>query len=114
MGSLDSFRNIIHASDVANAIHTIISQDNGDTYLICNDESHKILDVVLKLYSLSEIELEKRENVLYEKNTGLEVLAIENDKMGLDSTIVNIRGKATKLKKLGWNPVVSIEQILNL
>jgi GDPmannose 4,6-dehydratase len=113
VGSLDSYRNIIHASDVANAIHTIISQDYGDTYMICNDESHKVYDLVLKLYSLSEINLEKRDNVLYEKNTELEVIRIEDNKFGLDSTIVNIRGNAKKLKKIGWKPLVSLEQILS-
>jgi GDPmannose 4,6-dehydratase len=53
VGNLDSYRNILHASDVANAIHMIISQDKGDTYLICNDESHQVYDLVLKLYSNS-------------------------------------------------------------
>jgi GDP-mannose 4,6-dehydratase len=113
VGNLDSYRNIVHASDVANAIHTILSQEKGDTYLICNTESRKICDLVIHLYSINGIELEKRDNILYEKNTRLEVVLIQDKQLGFDSIPTNIRSKSTKLSKLGWSPSVSIETILS-
>lgn len=112
VSNLDSYRSILHASDVANAIHIIISQSKGDTYLICNDESHKIYDLVIKLYSISFIDLDKKENVLYEKETGLPVICISDKKSGFDTTPTNIRGKSNKLKELDWKPTVSIENVL--
>ena len=112
VGNLDSYRNILHASDVANAINTIISQEKGDTFLICNDDSHRVYDLVVQLYSNVGIELEKRENILYEKSSGLEVLIMENKLSGNDSTPTNIRGEAKKLRELGWNPLVSVDSIL--
>jgi GDP-D-mannose dehydratase len=42
VGNLDSYRNIIHASDVASAINVIISQNYGDNYVICGNELNKI------------------------------------------------------------------------
>jgi len=112
VGNLDSYRNILHASDVANAIHTIVSQESGDSYLICNNESHKVYDLVIKLYSLSGIELERKDSCLVDKASGLEVLQIQDKQLGFDSTPTNIRGEAIKLKKLGWSPLNSIEKIL--
>jgi len=112
VGNLDSYRNILHASDVANAIHTIISQDNGSSYLICNDVSHKVIDLVIKLYSLSGIELERKDNILSEKSSGLEVVCIEDKQLGFDSLPTNIKGEAIKLVNLGWKPLISIENIL--
>lgn len=112
VGNLDSFRNILHASDVANAIHTIISQEKGDTYLICNNESHKVYDLVMKLYLLSDIEVNKTENGLVEKNSGLQLLLINDNQFGRDLIPLNIRGEAKKLKMLGWNPSFSVENII--
>ena len=114
LSSLDSYRSILHASDVANAIHIIISQPKGDTYLICNDESHKIYDLVLNLYLFSFIELDRKENILYEKESRLPVISINDTKTGFDTTPTNIRGKSNKLKKLNWKPEVSIENVLYL
>lgn len=113
VGSIESYRNILHASDVANAIHTIVSQEKGDTYLICSDESHKIYDLVVKLYSISGIDIEKKENTLYEIESGLPVLFIQENNYGLDSRPINVRGHAIKLRNLGWKQLVSIEQILS-
>jgi len=112
VGNLDSHRNILHASDVANAIHTIISQDNGDSYLICNDESHKVIDLAIKLYSLTGIELEKKDNFLSETISGLKVVCIQDKQFGVDPLPTNITGNATKLRNLGWKPLISIENIL--
>jgi GDP-mannose 4,6-dehydratase len=112
VGNLDSYRNILHASDVASAIHTIVLQEKGDTYLISNDESHKVLDLVLKLYALANIDLEQKNNILIEKNTGLEVVIIEDKQLGFDSTPTNITGESVKLKELGWKPTISMEDIL--
>lgn len=113
VGSLESCRNILHASDVACAIHTIVSQEKGESYLICSDESHKIYDLVVQLYMISGINIEKRENALYEKESGLSVLVIQENNSGLDSRPIHIRGEAIKLRDLGWKQLVSIEQILS-
>jgi len=114
VGNLESYRNILHASDVANAIHTIISKQNGDTYLICNNESHKVYDLVIKLYLLSGFEVNKTENGLVEKNSGLQILLIENNQFGVDLVPSNINGESIKLKENGWIPKISIEDILHL
>jgi GDP-mannose 4,6-dehydratase len=112
-GNLDSYRNILHANDVANAIHVIISQTNGDNYLICDTDSHRISYLVIKLYANNGIELECKDNVLFEKSTGLEVVIIQSNHLGGDLTPTNIRGNAKKLAQLGWKPLVSIDDILH-
>jgi GDP-mannose 4,6-dehydratase len=112
VGNLESYRNILHASDVANSIHTIISQEKGDSYLVCNSESHKVHNLVVQLFSIAGMEVEKKDNCLVEKISGLDVVTIQDKQLGFDSTPTNIRGDATKLKSLGWMPLVSIESIL--
>lgn len=113
VGNLDSYRNIIHASDVANAIHLIVLQEKGDDYLICGDGSYKVYDLVLRLYSQAGINVENNNNILYEKETGSEMVIIQDKQLGFDSTPTNIRGEAIKLKGLGWNIHTNIENILN-
>lgn len=112
VGNLDSYRSILHASDVANAIQLIASQEKGNSYLICNAESHKMYDLVVKLYLANGIELERSDNILREKNTGLEVVIIQDKQLGFDSAPTNIRGEATKLSALGWTPLISVADIL--
>lgn len=111
VGSLDSYRNILHASDVASAISFIISQDIGDSYLICNDECVKILDIVIQFYKIAGIELYQGDGGLYEKNTDLLVIKIDNC-LGCDNTPIHIHGERTKLDKLGWKPSYTINNIL--
>jgi GDP-D-mannose dehydratase len=111
VGNLDSTRNIIHASDVASAIRTIMDQDVGDTYLICGDGSYKIVDLVTKMYANSGIELENRDGKYYDVATGKLVLRVD-ETLGADSMQIHIRGEATKLKGLGWTTKISVDGIL--
>ena len=100
VGNLDSYRNILHAKDVAKAIHVIISQETGDNYLICNEVSYKMYDLVVELYKKMGI-------------TNDLPLIIENEMFGFDVVPTNITGKQVKLRDLGWKPTITIEQILN-
>lgn len=112
VGDLRSYRNILHASDVANAIHLIISQEHGEDYLICNTESHKVYDLVLQLYTNVGIELEQRENILYKQGSNTEVVVMESKYVGFDALPTNIQGHPQKLMELGWSPEKSINTIL--
>jgi GDP-mannose 4,6-dehydratase len=135
VSNLDSYRNILHASDVAIAISIIIQQPIGDDYLICNDYSVKVYDLVLQIYSNNGISLMKiddntettndKDTIFYDNETGLECLIIENNKnqknqqnqkiqgnKGFDTTPTNIRGECVKLKQLGWKPKIEINDLL--
>ena len=109
LGNLESFRNIIHASDVANAIKTIISQNHGDNYVICGTESTKVLDLVLKLYSFAGIVPEKKNNCYYSES---KLLFFIDTKQGNENSPTNIDGKSEKLNLLGWKPLKNTEFIL--
>lgn len=111
VGNLDSYRNIIHVSDVASAIKTILLQEKGDSYLICLNESNKMFDLVLKLYEKSGILFEQKDNIIYEQNTELPLL-IQHTEYGCEQTPINIRGRPTKLSSLGWIPQFSVDDIL--
>ena len=113
VGNLDSYRNIIHASDVATAIDIIVSQKEGDNYIICGEHSHRMLDLVINIYESHGIHVVQNENILYTKYRNETVLIMNNSntKNGLDTVPINIRGTATKLNRLGWRQTVSIEEM---
>lgn len=113
LGNLDSYRSILHASDVAKAIQIIVSQESGGSYLICHPESHQVKDLVIHMYSLFNIHLEKRDNIYVDKDSNMPVFIVKDSYTGWDSVVTNIRGNGQKLRELGWSPQVSIKDILN-
>jgi GDP-D-mannose dehydratase len=110
VGNLDSYRNILHASDVAKAIRVIVSRDIGDSYLICGEQSHRILDLVVSLYSKAGIQLD---DVLCEIGTGIPVVITTNGSLNCENTPTNISGNCVKLRNLGWRPMMSVDDILS-
>jgi len=108
LGNLDSYRNIIHASDVAEAIKCIVSQEQGDNYVICGKESEKVLHLILKMYSLAGIDLYEKENNFYCGNK----LVFYITNYFNESIPTNINGIPEKLTKLGWEPQKNIDFIL--
>lgn len=113
IGNLDSYRNIIHPYDVANSIKYIFNNKFGDDYNICNYESYKMEELVLKLYKNCNIELYKEKNIYYDKKSMTQKLIIKDLDNGLDKNIINITGYPNKLKSLGWEIKYFIEDIIN-
>lgn len=113
LGNLDSYRNMLHASDVANAISIIIKQNFGDTYLICNDHSVKVYDLVVALYTKCDINLIKKDNVLYDTANNLPMVIIGDNLKEIDANVINIQGVQSKLRNLGWNVEISIDHLLD-
>jgi GDP-mannose 4,6-dehydratase len=113
VGPLDSYRNILHASDVADAIWTILQQDTGNSYVVCNDETQQVLTMVMTLFSQAGMPVVHRENTLYYLDEP--ILHIRpNLFASLDNGATNIDGKATLLKSLGWRPKYTIDQTLQM
>jgi GDP-D-mannose dehydratase len=110
LGSLDSFRNILHASDAANAIKVILDQPIGDNYIISGNESIKIVDLVLKVYAINGINIIIKDNILYSGNKVVAI--IENTNKGIDTVSININGISEKLKQLGWIQKYTIVDII--
>jgi GDP-D-mannose dehydratase len=113
LGSLDSYRTILHASDAAKAIKLILDQPVGDTYVVCGNEHIKVLDLVLKLYAICGINIVVKDNVLYSDSDNKIVAIIENVNKGIDTVPIDIRGTASKLHNLGWSAKFSVDDILN-
>lgn len=108
---MNSYRSILHASDAAKAIKLILEQPIGDTYIICGNESIKILDLVLKVYALNGINITVKDNILY--SCDKIVAIIENSNQGIDMVSINIKGKSFKLQQLGWLQNYSLDDIIN-
>lgn len=110
LGSLDSWRNINHAEDVASAIQLIISQKNGDDYIICGNEHYRVLDIVKGVYASYEIMVEENGETLCEIGSGLPVISMHS---GFRNSVTDIDGECVKLYALGWKPKHTLSSILN-
>lgn len=113
LGNLDSYRNIIHASDVARAIRTIVTQDTGNTYVICNDCSFRMLDIVLCMLGLAGIKFEMRESVIYDVSLNVPIIIIQANSGSFEPVPTDIRGIPARLLELGWNPRMNLIQIVS-
>jgi len=110
LGSLESYRNINHAEDIASAIYIILQQDKGDDYVVCGYEHYKVIDVVKKCYALYNIILQnKGDGILYDASSNMPVIKICE---GFRNITTNINGESSKLKNLGWTPKYKIENII--
>ena len=114
LGSLNSWRNIVHAKDAARAIYIISMDAPPDNYIICNKHSVKMFDIVFELFAKFGVILREGEHgKFYDINTGKFMLHV-CEKPGFEEQPINIRGTgSSKLHELGWMPRYSIDDILS-
>jgi len=111
IGSLDSMRNIIHASDVAHAIHCILI--GGDqNYVICHDKSYLMEELVMGIYRRVGVELKKKGNYYVHKDTD-EIVLLVDERNKRNEKSNNIQGDNSRLKKIGWELSITIDGLLD-
>jgi GDPmannose 4,6-dehydratase len=109
LGNLDSSRDILHVSDVANALVHIMKAELANDYLVCRNENVKIQDLVENVYRQFGIHLEKRGNQFF---NGDQLVIETNPKLGCES-VSHIQGLSVNLRSLGWSPKISVDQIVH-
>jgi GDP-D-mannose dehydratase len=114
LGSLNSWRNIIHPKDVARAILAILDAPTADNYIISNDEyqTFAVLDIVLDIFRRMKKLLTSTDGNKYYDETGVCRLIIET-KEGFEEQPIKITGSNEKLRALGWTPEYSVADILD-
>ena len=108
LGNLDSSRDILHVSDVANALVHIMKAELANDYLVCRNENVQIEDLVKTVYREFGIHLEKRGNQFF---NGDQLVIETNPQLGCE-TVSHIQGLNINLRSLGWSPKISVDQIV--
>ncbi len=109
VGSLESNRTILHASDVANAFYLIADQEKAKNYIISNDTSYRIKDLVKLIYNINNINLCDLGNALIDAASKLPVVLMDSC---FRNEITDIKGDNSALKSIGWEPKYTIEETL--
>lgn len=111
IGGIGSARNIIHASDVAHALHRILTSGRTD-YVLCHDESHWLEELVVGLYRRAGVSLVPSPHGYSDEATGALVLAIDPQHKR-NEQVNNIQGDNSLLRQLGWEPKMTVDDILD-
>jgi len=110
LGSLDSFRNLSHASDIASAITYIIKEKTGNSYVLCNTQPMmQMEDIAIKIYAKNQITLVKEGNTFMDLATHTPVFTVGESFRGNPT---KINGNPQAILKLGWKPMYSIDDII--
>lgn len=109
IGSLDSNRSILHASDVANAFYLIAEQNIPKNYIISNDTSYKIKDLVKIIYNINNIDIFEENNTFFEIKSNKPVVIMDSC---FRNEITDIKGDNSDLKSIGWKAKYTIEDTL--
>jgi GDP-D-mannose dehydratase len=108
LGNLFSYRNFIHAYDVANSIDHIIRQSDGNNYVICNYSSYLVFDVVKKMFELANINIRIKDTYILDDKNNILIEFSENKR-----NETNIQGYPQGLLDIGWKPQFNIENIIH-
>lgn len=111
VGNLDSFRNILHTSDVANALFLISTNNRYDNYVVANTNTVLISDIVKRMFAMSGISINcNNKSEWIDEKTGSIIVYIMDK--NYDDITTNIHGEVTRLYELGWKPTLTIDDII--
>ena len=109
LGNIFSYRNMLYVDDVVNAIHLIMKQDLGDNYVISDEESNLVMDIIINFYEKNGFQLIIKDNFIYDKESDNKIIEFSTE----NADKINILGKSNLLKKIGWEIKYRLDNILD-
>ncbi len=99
LGNMDSYRDWGHSKDYVRAMHLIMQQPEPGDYVVATGVTHSVRDMVS--YVFGELGLDWNKYVVC------------IDKHKRPQELDYLKGDASKIKSLGWEPKYSFEKMMN-
>ena len=100
LGNIDSSRDWGHSSDYVRAMHTIISQNTPDDYVVATGQTRSVRQLCEYVFEKLDLEL----------NDALEI----SEKFMRPEELPYLKGDSSKIRdKLNWRPELSFEDLID-
>jgi GDPmannose 4,6-dehydratase len=100
MGNLDSYRDWGHSRDYVRAMHSILSHESADDFVVATGETRSVRDLLE--ITFSKLGMDYREYVTQDK------------RYMRPEELPYLKGDASKIKSLlGWKPEVTFDQLIS-
>ena len=100
LGNIDSSRDWGHSSDYVRAMHTIISQNTPDDYVVATGQTRSVRQLCEYVFEKLDLDL----------NDALEI----SEKFMRPEELPYLKGDSSKIRdKLNWRPELSFEDLID-
>jgi GDPmannose 4,6-dehydratase len=114
LGNLDLYKDFTHASDIAEAIHMIMTSPDIKDYVISSGQVSTIRHLIELVYQERDIILRWDGEEGYDSQTGH--LLVHTDpclRRSFEKDHECLVGKNNALKELGWSPLYNIKSLIH-
>lgn len=98
LGNLDSYRDWGHSKDYVKAMHLILQQDEPGDWVVATGETRSVGDLCRYVFDYL--------------NMNYEYYVIQNEKYVRPEELPYLKGDATRIKQLGWQPEYTFESMV--
>ncbi len=100
LGNLDAVRDWGHSRDYMRAIHMIMQQEKPGDYVVATGQCYTVRDFVNTVFNYLGMDWKK--------------YVVSDDSYRRPNEVPELRGDASKIRTLGWEPEVTFEQLVKL
>jgi len=100
LGNLDAVRDWGHARDYMRAVHLIMQQDEPNDYVVATGQCHTVREFVETVFAYLDMDWKK--------------YVVVDDSYRRPVEVPQLRGDASRIRALGWEPEVDFAQLVKL
>jgi GDPmannose 4,6-dehydratase len=99
LGNMDSYRDWGHSKDYVKAMHLILQQNEPGDWVVATGETRSVRDMCKYVFSKLGLDYEQ--------------YIVQNEIFLRPEELPYLRGDATRIKSIGWNPEYTFESMMD-
>ena len=99
LGNMDAYRDWGHSKDYVRAMHLIMQQDTPGDWVVATGETRSVRDMCEYVFGKLSLDYTK--------------YIVQNQKFLRPEELPYLKGDATRIKSLGWNPEYTFESMMD-